>query len=232
MTLPALARSLHGVLGELPWRRIAAITAGSALAAALLLGLLVRLDVVQDEVDNDWMAEMLEERGPIPEAVALFFDFIGGGWFAIWFVPLVVAGAFLLARRPWAALVFVVTSATSAGAVQGLKVLFGRARPEDILISIGSGSYPSGHVANAATVAVLAAVLLARWWVAAAGVAFVLLMALSRTYLGAHWLTDTIGGALLGAAFALAAWALAEPVLRREHARARRRRAAGASVGS
>lgn len=230
MTLDAVRSALSRVR-ELPWRRLAAISAGAALAISLLLGLLVRLDLVQDEVDNDWMEEILEARGPIPEAIARVFDFIGGGWFAIWLVPVAVAGGFLLARRPWAALVFVLTSALSAGAVQLLKVLFGRARPADILIVIDSGSYPSGHAANAATVAVLAVVLLSRWWVAVAGSAYVVLMALSRTYLGAHWITDTIGGALLGAAFAIGAWAIAGPALRRERENARRRRSAGASVG-
>lgn len=231
MTLAATARTVLSAMRDGPWRRIAAISAGAGLAAAVLLGLLVRLQIVQDEVDNDWMAEILEARGPVPEAIALFFDFIGGGWFAIWLVPLGVAGLFLLARRPWAALVFVATSAASSGAVQLMKVLFGRDRPEDILIAIDSGSYPSGHVANAATVAVLAAVLLARWWIGVAGAAYVVLMALSRTYLGAHWITDTIGGALLGVAFALGAWAIAGPALHRERERARRVRGPGASVG-
>jgi membrane-associated phospholipid phosphatase len=55
---------------------------------------------------------------------------------------------------------------------------------------------------------VLAVILIPRWWVAVAGAAYVVLMALSRTYLGAHWITDTVGGALLGAAVACAAYAI------------------------
>lgn len=38
------------------------------------------------------------------------------------------------------------------------------------------------------------------WLAGAAGVA---LMAFTRTYLGAHWLTDTIGGVLIGVCVAL-----------------------------
>jgi membrane-associated phospholipid phosphatase len=34
-----------------------------------------------------------------------------------------------------------------------------------------------------------------------------LAMALSRTYLGAHWLSDTIGGLILGAGVAVIVWA-------------------------
>ena len=35
----------------------------------------------------------------------------------------------------------------------------------------------------------------------------VVIVALARTYLGVHWVTDTIGGALLGAGVAVMLWA-------------------------
>jgi len=218
-------------LAGLPWRRIAVISSGAGIAVVLLLGLLVRIEALAEELDGEWMEEILEMRGPFWESVSRGFDFLGGGWFAIIALPLAIAAAFLLARRPWAALVFVAGSAVSAGIVQALKVLFGRSRPEDILLDIESGSFPSGHTANAATVAVLLAVLLVRWWIAAAGAVYVVLMALSRTYLGAHWITDTIGGAILGAAIAVLAWAVFAPRLRREREH-REGEGRPASVGS
>jgi membrane-associated phospholipid phosphatase len=203
-------------LREWPWRRIAGVTAAAGVAAVLVLGLLVRIDAIADEIDGEWMRDVLEVRGPVGEAVSRGFDFVGGGWFGFWFVPLAVALVFLIARRPWAAALFLVVSAVSAGLVRVLKSLFGRARPEDILLDLTSGAFPSGHAANAATVAVLLAVLVPRWWVTVAGAVYVVLMALSRTYLGAHWLSDTVGGAVFGASLALAAWALFAPQLRRE----------------
>lgn len=212
------------------WRRPAAIAAGAGAAATLLLGLLVRIRIIDEEVDAEWMEEVLEMRGPFWEAVSRVFDFLGGGWFAIWVVPLGAAVVLLLLRRPWSAGLVIVVSAGSAGIVQLLKALYGRARPEDILLSLDNGSYPSGHVANAATLAVLLAVLTARWWVAVAGAVYVVLMALSRTYLGAHWITDTIGGALLGAAIALAGWVLLAPRLRTERVTPRPREGSAASV--
>src|SRR5690606_28731516 len=119
-------------------------------------------------------------------------------------------------RRPWGAAYFLVAEVASVAFVQVLKHLVGRARPEDILVLSDFGSFPSGHVANAATVAMALFVLFPRVWTAVAGAAWVVLMAFSRTYLGAHWLSDTVGGALIGAAAALlVAAAFAKP-LRRE----------------
>jgi membrane-associated phospholipid phosphatase len=46
-----------------------------------------------------------------------------------------------------------------------------------------------------------------RWWVVVAGAVYVILMALSRTYLGAHWVSDTVGGLLIGAGIAVLVWA-------------------------
>jgi undecaprenyl-diphosphatase len=198
----------------------------------VVLGLLVRLRIIQDEIDAEWMDEIVEHRALVWEVPSRFFDFVGGGWFAIWLLPLAVAVLFLVARRPWAALTFILTSAVCAGIVQLLKAVFGRARPEEVLLALDSGAYPSGHVSNAATVAALLTLLLVRWWILVAGAAYVVLMALSRTYLGAHWVTDTIGGALLGVSVALGMWAMFAPGIRRERERTSHHGRSADSVGA
>jgi membrane-associated phospholipid phosphatase len=54
---------------------------------------------------------------------------------------------------------------------------------------------------------VVLGIVLRRGWVWAAGIVYTILMVLSRTYLGAHWVSDTIGGALVGAGVAVIVWA-------------------------
>jgi len=136
-------------------------------------------------------------------AFALTMDEIGGHWIAVFVVPLGGALALFLVGRRWGALYFLAASVASAAFVQLLKHTFGRARPEDILVLSDHGSFPSGHTANAATVAVVVAVLFPAVWARIAGIVWVILMAFSRTYLHAHWLSDTLGGALVGAGTAL-----------------------------
>lgn len=136
-------------------------------------------------------------------AFALVMDQVGGHLTAVLIVPVLGAVAIFATRRRWSALYFLTASVGSALLVQVLKHTFGRARPEDILILSDYGSFPSGHTANAATIAVVAGVLFPRAWVRVVGAAWVILMAFSRTYLHAHWLSDTVGGALVGAGAAL-----------------------------
>jgi undecaprenyl-diphosphatase len=100
----------------------------------------------------------------------------------------------------------------------GLKDAFGRLRPQ----FAGGGarysslSYPSGHSSGIATLVVVALILAwpvlrpsaRRWW-AAAGAALVVVVGLSRMWLGVHYLSDVVGGWSLGIAWSLAvAWAL------------------------
>ena len=147
----------------------------------------------------DWMVDF-----------ALVLNWIGGGWVAILGVPVLTILVLVLARR-WRGAVFAaVCFAASAGAVQVLKQLFGRARPDDMLVVSDYGSFPSGHTANAATIALVLWVLFPRMWVAIVGIVWVLAMALSRTFLSVHWASDTLGGALVGAGvvLVLAAWLL------------------------
>ncbi|WP_241978369.1 phosphatase PAP2 family protein [Cryobacterium sp. Hz9] len=190
-------------------RRWPVISGLSAMVLAALVGLVVvvRANSLALEADTEWMSEIIEHRSPIWEIPSLFMNALGGGLFGVLVVPLVITLVIVLIKRPWAAGYYLVATVLSAGCVQLLKQAFGRARPEDILVTSDFGSFPSGHVANAATMAVCLAIIFPRLWVALAGAAYTILMLLSRTYLGAHWLTDTIGGLLLGAGVAIVLWA-------------------------
>ena len=154
-------------------------------------------------IDLWWNSALAEWRVPLLLWVSHAMDWLGGGWFGVLVVPLGGALALILLRRPWAAAYFLAAEAVSAAGVQMLKHLFGRVRPEEILVIADYGSFPSGHVANATTLAVAAFVIFPRVWVAIVGAGWVLLMAFSRTYVHAHWLSDTVGGALIGAGAAL-----------------------------
>ena len=135
-----------------------------------------------------------------------------------------IAGLFSVLRwHQWRPVVLL--AVTIAGAVSlynVVKHLVGRPRPPPaIWIGHFSGaSFPSGHAAQSvacyATLALIAgAGRPARIKLAVGSVAalIVLVVGFSRIYLGAHWLTDVLGGYALGTAWAavvlavlLAAW--------------------------
>jgi membrane-associated phospholipid phosphatase len=188
-------------------RRWWVFSALGAIGVVLLLGVVITARAGVIGVDERFMGELVEHRSPFWDVPSLIFNSIGAGVVGVFVVPLGVAAVFLLRRRPWAALYWIAACAVSAGVVQVVKHTFGRARPEDILVVSDYGSFPSGHTSNAATLAVVLGVILRRVWVWVAGVVYTVLMLLSRTYLGAHWLTDTIGGLLIGAGVAVVLWA-------------------------
>lgn len=186
-----------------------------ALLVVLSVGLGVLVSVEADIDLDAWWNGVVVVFAPL-QPFALLLNFLGGGWFATFVVPIVGAALVLALRRPWGAVFVVAASAVSAGGVQVLKALFGRARPEEMIVVSDHGSYPSGHTANAATLAVIAVVLFPRLWVAIVGAAWVFAMAFSRTQVHAHWLSDTVGGTLVGAGTALVAAAVLTSRIDRE----------------
>lgn len=185
------------------------------LAAALFLIVAVNIDLVQP-VDDTWRDAMVSIENGFLTVVAQIFDVVGGVW-VIWSIRLVVTG-YLIGTRRWAKLIiWTVTALLVEVSIGPLKGLYDRPRPLEPLVETTNAAFPSGHaIAGAATAIALVIVLLApgehrRAWEVRAG-AFAFVMAGTRVYLRAHWLTDVIAGALLGAATALAVAAVVQIV--------------------
>lgn len=202
------------------WPMLSGIVAVLAVAA---LGALIALREgnLPFGFDTEWADELIEHRSEFWTIPALVMNNIGAGIIGVFIVPVLVIAALCIARRFWAALYFAIATAVSAGLVQLLKNVYDRPRPRDILVTADLGSFPSGHTANAATMAVVLGFVLQRYWVWFAGAIYTIAMLLSRTYLGAHWLSDTLGGLVLGVAVAVIAWT---PLARRLHDERERRK--------
>ncbi len=135
----------------------------------------------------------------------------GVTWFRV-LVFLPVLG-WLARRRAWRTLLWVGTAITAIGPLTvWLKEVGGRARPafEDGGLHHDGLSYPSGHSSGIATIVVIALVLAwprlgaqQRRLAVAAGVGLVVLVGLTRMWLGVHFLSDVVGGWALGAAWTL-----------------------------
>ena len=155
--------------------------------------------------------------GPLT-ALSKAMAFLGSAVF-IWPFRLVVA-VFLYVRKRRAALsAWVLAILFSEPLIGPLKALYGRPRPPVALVEEVTGSFPSGHAVAGAVVAISLVIVLvqpgtARRNLEIAAAGFAIVMAGTRVYLGAHWLTDVFGGVALGAACAIGAAALVQRYIR------------------
>lgn len=120
----------------------------------------------------------------------------------------------LLTARSWVPVVLEVICAGGIGLlILGVKTLVGRPRPPHpyALLTQAGWSFPSGHAAGAAAIALFSAWGLSRWavrgWTAQVAVWTVALLlvavvGLSRIYLGVHYVSDVFAGWVLGALWA------------------------------
>lgn len=135
-------------------------------------------------------------------------------------VVVALAVVVLVARRRRAEAAFIVIALVGTLVLNdGLKLLFLRPRPGfDWAAAWPETSFPSGH--SMSSFVVYLAIALVIWRLGGRGVGIAALVVaiglavcvgISRIYLGAHWLSDVIGGYLAGALWLLvlvAAWAL------------------------
>ena len=148
-----------------------------------------------------------------------------------------VVAVILLFRKERASAVFVMVTAAGGGILNfGLKMIFARARP-DLVSAIAAArwfSFPSGHAMGSfITFGALAYIALRqhwRWGLKSACLAIaqtiVILVGLSRVYLGVHWASDIAGAWSAGTVWLASAVVAFEMLLR---LRQRRRGAAPTS---
>jgi undecaprenyl-diphosphatase len=207
---PAAAKREEHLLLAYPGRDIA-VTAITVVLTAAIFAAVASQGVLAhiQHLDNDWLRLMFSSRSAPVTAFAKFLNLLGLVYVTLP-VRIAVAGYLALRRRWWHLAAFVAAIASSEALIGTLKAIYDRARPTGSLVATSGASFPSGH-SIAATVTVVAAVIALvppgrrRAWWGAGAVAFSVLMALSRAYLAAHWLSDAIAGILLGTSCALLA---------------------------
>jgi membrane-associated phospholipid phosphatase len=186
------------------------LVSGVLLVGAAVVTVLVFLPAtapaVQAVDDAVWRGAGAVENGPTT-AIAVALSWLGSG-LVNW--PLRAAALLLLAwRTHWLRLAaFALAVLTSELFIGPVKAALDRPRPPGSLIETSAASFPSGHAIATAVTAVGLVLVLAqpgpsRWRWEVNAVVFTSIMALSRVYLRAHWLSDTVAGALLGAGLAL-----------------------------
>jgi len=210
MSRPAAAKREEHLLLAYPGRDIAVTAVAVVLTAAIFAAVASRgvLAHIQ-RLDNAWLQLMVTHRSGPVTALARFLNWLGLVYITL---PVRIAIAVFLAlhRRWWHLAAFAVAIAMSEALIGTLKGIYDRARPLHSLVTTSAASFPSGH-AIAASVTVVAAVIALvppgrrRAWWGVGAVVFSAMMALSRAYLGAHWLSDVAAGVLLGTSCALLA---------------------------
>ena len=156
-------------------------------------------------MDSSLLHYVIQLRRPWLDDVMLFASAIGAAGF-LWWITALITMVFP-ARRAAAWRMILAILFAYAVIELAMKPLVDRARPFDVDPSITvidarpvSGSFPSGHAAVAIVGAIAGSRLLPGsawvWWPLA------VIVAISRIYIGVHWPSDVLGGAIVGAAVA------------------------------
>ena len=177
------------------------------------LGALVRH--AEPGMDRSALRYLVAHRSPGLNPAIKVVTYLGSSWVLIAAIVAVGVALWVGGRRWRPTMLLALSYLGSVALYNAVKTLTGRPRPPASL-AIGSFdgfSFPSGHVTQAVGVWGMAALLVTLagtgpgrrvgvrvgTWVGAGLI--IVVVGFTRAYLGAHWLTDVLGGLLLGSAW-------------------------------
>ena len=193
----------------------------NALGLTLFVGLMLALGALfffgwlADEMaegdtaqfDESVRAYVHSYASPVLTEAMRVFSFLGSTLFLV-LLGIIIVGIFYYLKHRHAAIIFTITTLGASILITSLKYAFHRARPEPFFNTIlpSSDSFPSGHsLGSFCFYLSLAAILNNRvekfrlkiliWIIAAA---IVLLIGISRIYLGVHYPSDVLAGFVVG----------------------------------
>jgi len=186
--------------------------------SALLFALLGWQEIVAgpitqaDQAFNIWI--LTQRTAPLTSLLLLVSFLHGTGGILAMSFGIALALGF---GRRWTEMRFLI--AVIAGTVLNwlLKLAFHRQRPDALnaLDSLASYSFPSGHAAGSTLFYAAMVVLLAntcwRWSAIAGASLMIVLVGVSRIYLGAHYPSDVLAGVCVGVVWVSVCWLILNP---------------------
>lgn len=199
----AQASSPSSILAE----AMLAVAAGAGL---VILAAMILLDPELARADAAISGWLRANQSDLATRIFLGFTMLAD-WRVLFPVAAVILG-YVAVLRDWRLMAVLATAfASTLAFVPAMKLLIQRARPTPLYSGAEAFSFPSGHATHATVILGVAALLVAstlgrrlRGLVYGAVAALVLVIAVSRVYLGAHWPTDVIAGMLFGSVVLLA----------------------------
>ncbi|MES2819601.1 MAG: bifunctional DedA family/phosphatase PAP2 family protein [Pseudomonadota bacterium] len=184
-------------------RRTTLLAAGASLV--LLLGLFIGWPHLI-HFDQGLLSLVQTQRTPAMDAAMVLITRLGD--LSTQLAAGILLFGLLLLSRQWRAALFAGTALLGTAVANSLlKHLFARMRPEVLVEPLNSFSFPSGHSSAAFAFFLVLGVLAGRGQPARLRLTWLLLaslpaltIALSRVYLGVHWPSDILAGALLAGA--------------------------------
>jgi undecaprenyl-diphosphatase len=180
-----------------------------------MLGLWLFLGILEDVVSGDPLVtldrsvfQLLQAiHNPLADNALVALTELGDLVVIIAVVAVATISLALLGR--WRASIYLLLSALgSAVFVHGMKLILHRARPLHPYDGLSEFSFPSGHATSSMVVYGFLAIILARHavpWLRkiliAGTLSLVSVIAFSRLYVGAHWLSDALAGIAFGTAW-------------------------------
>ncbi|WP_312667853.1 phosphatase PAP2 family protein [Tissierella praeacuta] len=157
-----------------------------------------------------WIMDYIHTNtNPLVLSLMRFISFIGSSGFLLPIMAMIISYT-IIKRKYYESKLLLISTLGSYLLNHLLKQLFQRTRPlKYFLVEQGGFSFPSGHSMVTMTLYSTIAFLLAKntynhrkkAWIHILAFIVILLMGISRVYLGVHWPTDIIGGYLAGYIF-------------------------------